>query len=306
MKLYGIITLCFLMAFWVLGNPKSNQQQLIYLGQTPPTSIPKIFAPGLISKADESEFGSVFNKDATEFYFGVDVNGKAEIRYTKLEGSIWSKPKVLLSQDTYSLNDPFLSPDESRLYFISNNALEGDDIKEDYDIWYIEREGNKWNPKLIRASPNINTDKNEYYMSFAENGSMYFSSNKNAPINRKHDFNIYVSVFKQGAFQKPKLLGNSINTGAYEADVFVSPDESYIIFCSIREEGYGQGDLYISFKDDNDNWSKATNMGAVINTTGHELCPFVTKDGKYLFYTSNQDIYWVDANVIQQLKNQNN
>lgn len=79
-------------------------------------------------------------------------------------------------------------------------------------------------------------------------------------------------------------------------------DESYVIFCSIRKEGFGQGDLYISFKDDAGNWSKAKNMGSVINTTGHELCPFVTKDGKYFFYTSNQDIYWVDARIINSLK----
>ena len=306
MKIYGIITLYVLIAFWVLGNLKSKQQQLIYLGQTPPTSTPKIFAPGLISKADESEFGSVFNKDATELYYGVDINGKAEIRYAKLVGENWTEPKVLLSHDKYSLNDPFLSPDENRLYFISNKALESDDVKEDYDIWYIQREGNKWNTKLINAGSNINTNKNEYYMSFTKNGSVYFSSNKDVEENRQHDFNIYSSVFKEGTFQKPKLLNDFINTNAYEADVFVSPDESYVIFCSIRKEGYGKGDLYISFKDDAGNWSKAKNMGSVINTTGHELCPFVTKDGKYLFYTSNQDIYWVDTNVIQQLKKQNN
>ncbi len=302
MKLYGIIALCFLMAFWVLGNPKSNQQQLKYLGQTPPTSTPKIFAPGLISKADESEFGSVFNKDATELYYGVDIKGKAEIRYAKLVGENWTEPKVLLSHDKYNLNDPFLSPDENRLYFISNKALESDDVKEDYDIWYIERDGNKWNTKLIHAGSNINTNENEYYMSFATNGRMYFSSNKDAEENRQHNFNIYSSKLKNGAFQKPNLLGGSINTNAYEADVFVSPDESYIIFCSIRKEGYGKGDLYISFKDETGNWSKATNMGAVINTEGHELCPFVTKDGKYFFYTSNQDIYWVDTSIITSYK----
>ena len=304
MKLYGIITLCFLIIFWVLGNLKSIQQQLIYLGQTPPTSTPKIFAPGLISKDDESEFGSVFNKDATEFYYGVDVNGKAEIRYTRLEGKTWITPKVLLSHDKYSLNDPFLSPDESRLYFISNKALGSDDVKEDYDIWYIEREVEKWNPKMINAGSNVNTNKNEYYMSFAKNGRMYFSSNKDAEENRQHNFNIYSSELKDGAFLKPKLLGGSINTNAYEADVFVSPDESYVIFCSIRKEGFGQGDLHISFKDAAGNWSKSKNMGAVINTEGHELCPFVTKDGNYLFYTSNGDIYWVDASVIQELKKQ--
>jgi hypothetical protein len=305
-KTYRLIIIGFLsFIFFSSSYLKHTDEKLKYLGQTPPSSTPKVFAPGLISKTDESEFGSVFNKEATELYYGVDINGKAEIRYTKLVGENWTKPKVLLSHDTYSLNDPYLSPDENKLYLISNKALESDEIKEDYDIWYIERENNKWNPKLIRASPNINTHKNEYYMSFTETGKIYFSSNRGASKNRQHDFNIYSAEFKSRTFQKPKLLGDSINTRAYEADVFVSPDESFIIFCSIREEGYGQGDLYISFKDDYDNWSKAKNMGSVINTEGHELCPFVTQDGKYFFYTSNQDIYWVDAAIINSHKTNN-
>lgn len=302
MKSDILIVCCYSSIGLILSSANCSWENLKYLGQSPPTSTPKVFAPGLISKKNESEFGSVFNKEATEFYYGVGVNDKSEIRFTKLEGKVWSEPKVLLSHDKYSLNDPFLSPDENRLYFISNKALESDDEKEDYDIWYIEREGNKWNPKLINVGSNINTSKNEYYMSFAKDGNMYFSSNKDAVENKPHNFNIYSSEFKDGAFQKPKLLGGPINTNAYEADVFVSPDESYVIFCSIRKEGYGQGDLYISFKDAAGNWSKAINMGPIINTEGHELCPFVTHDVKYFLYTSNQDIYWMDAAIIKEFK----
>ena len=87
-----------------------------------------------------------------------------------------------------------------------------------------------------------------------------------------------------------------------EADVFIAPNESYMIFCSIREDGFGQGDLYISFKKDDNNWTTAKNMGATINTKYHELCPVVTRDGKYFFFTSNQDIYWVDAKVIEKYR----
>ncbi|WP_343799571.1 hypothetical protein [Gaetbulibacter jejuensis] len=302
MKSYILMMCCYFPISLILSGAYCHKEKLKYLDQTPPSLTPEIFAPGHISIKNESEFGSIFNKEATEFYYGANINGMAEIRYTKLEGKTWSKPKVLLSHDKYSLNDPYLSPDENRLYFISNKALESDDAKEDYDIWYIEREGNKWNTKLINAGSNINTNKNEYYMSLTKDGSMYFSSNKDAVENRQHDFNIYSSEFKQGTFQKPKLLGNSINSTAYEADVFVSPDEAYLIFCGIRKEGYGQGDLYVSFKDVTGKWSKAKNMGKLINTEGHELCPFVTQDGKYLFYTSNKDIYWVDASIINSLK----
>ena len=102
-------------------------------------------------------------------------------------------------------------------------------------------------------------------------------------------------------FQKPIRLSEAINTNQYEADVFISPDESYMIFCSTRDDSFGRGDLYVSFRNHDGNWSPAKNMGGQINTSNYEYCPFVTKDGKYLFYTSNQDIYWISTEIIKQL-----
>ncbi len=43
-------------------------------------------------------------------------------------------------------------------------------------------------------------------------------------------------------------------------------------------------------------------MGPAINTDGHELCPFVSRDGKYLFFTRDGDIYWVSAAIIDRLR----
>ena len=271
-------------------------EKLKYLKQKPPSTVSEIFAPNIISKEDEYEFGSVFNEDATEFFYGVAVNGKEEIRYSKLIGTNWSAPKTILKHKQYGYNDPFLSPDENRLYFISRRALDGFGEPKDYDIWYVERVDNKWSDP-INAGPKINSDRNEYYISFTNDGTMYFSSNKVAS-----NFDIYSSKFIDGEFQKTIPLSDSINTSGYEADVFIAPDESYIIFCATRQDGLGRGDLYISFKSIDGTWSKSINMGERINTKNHELCPFVSKDGKYFFYTSNQDIYWVSAKVLENYK----
>ncbi|MDT7831606.1 hypothetical protein RQM59_04400 [Flavobacteriaceae bacterium S356] len=272
------------------------QKSLMYLGQKPPKKTPKIFAPGLISKKNEYEFGSVFNKDGTEFFYGVSTNNGEIIRYTKLEGDTWSASKTLMIQKNYGNNDPFLSPDGNRLYFISQRPLDGVGNANNYDIWYVERKDKGWS-EPINAGPNINTEMNEYYISFTNDGTMYFSSNKN-----NNNFDIYASKSINGEFQKPVILSNAINTPSYEADVFIAPDESYIIFCAQRKEGLGRGDLYISFKEDDGTWSQSVNMGSLINTKGHELCPFVTKDGKYFFYTSNQDIYWVSTEIFKRYK----
>jgi len=155
---------------------------------------------------------------------------------------------------------------------------------------------------LFNAGPNINSDGNEYYISFTNDGTMYFSSNVKAPEERRNDYDIFFSKNHEGVFQEAISLDDSINTQYYEADVFIDPNETYIIFAANRPEGLGRGDLYISFKKPNGSWTKSKNMGAPVNSENHELCPFVSKDGKYFFYTSNKDIYWVDAEIIEELR----
>jgi len=106
----------------LVGCTVKIDEGLKYLNQKPPSIVPEIFAPNLISKETESEFGSVFNKEATEFFYGVDVNGKEEIRYSKLIENSWSEPETILVHEQYGYNDPFLSPDENKLFFISRRA----------------------------------------------------------------------------------------------------------------------------------------------------------------------------------------
>ena len=284
----------FILFLLVLPN---QDDSLKYLGQQPPGMTPEVFAPGIVSKPDAYEYGSVFSKDGTEFYYGVDLGNRAEIRYMVLKNKKWTAPKAIISNTVYSYNDPFLSPDEQELYFISNHPKSGADPKKDYDIWYVKKQKGKWSLP-INAGTEINSDSNEYYMSFSKNNTMYFSSNKSD----KNNFDIYTSDRVNGKYQKAKSLSTAINTRAYEADVFVAPDESYVIFCSVRQAGLGRGDLYISFKQEDGSWTAAKNMGNKINSSGHELCPFVSADGKYLFYTSRKDIYWVDAKIIELYK----
>ncbi len=284
-------------SLFILGSSLLAQSDQKYLGQKPPGVIPEKFAPDLISMPFEYEFGSTFSRDGKEFFYGVNVAGKAETRYSQWVDGKWTKPEVILSHETFGYNDPMLSRDEMKLYFISDQAITGD-LQKDYDIWYVDRSGGSWS-EPINAGPMINTESNEYYISFTASGTMYFASNTDAPPGKGNNFDIYKSAFEGGQFQKAVKL--PFNSEYYEADVFVAPDESYVIFAAEKPEGLGRGDLYISFQV-NGNWSTPQNMGEPINDLGHQLCPFVTGDGKYFFFTSNQDIYWVGSEILEQYR----
>jgi hypothetical protein len=72
--------------------------------------------------------------------------------------------------------------------------------------------------------------------------------------------------------------------------------------------GFGGHDLYISFRKQDNAMTEPVNLGKEINSSSNDWIPFVTSDGKYFFFTSNragnEDIYWVDATIIENLRSQ--
>jgi hypothetical protein len=291
----SLITVSFLF----LAGSNTQTPDPKYFNEIPPGITPAVFAPGKVSRTDQFEFGAVFSKDRSEFYYGVVIKGKAETRMMKFKNGSWTPPITILIHDVYSYNDPFLSPDEKKLFFISDRPLSGLGPKKDYDIWYIERRSDNWS-EPINAGRNINSERNEYYVSFSKNGKIYYSSNI-GDKEGKNNYDIYSSDFRSGKFQPPVRLASGVNSPHYEADVFVSPDESYLIFAANRPGGLGSGDLHVSFRESNGNWSASRSLDA-INTDTDDFCPYVSPDGKYLFYASRGDVYWVSTEVIKKLR----
>ena len=106
-------------------------------------------------------------------------------------------------------------------------------------------------------------------------------------------------------------MPKEINTGKWNAHPFIAPDESYIIWDGERVDGYGEADLFISFRRKDGSWGAAINLGDTINTEFEDAYGSVTPDGKYfMFHRSRSldgggnkaDIYWVDAKLIMSLK----
>jgi len=269
----------------------------LYFHQTPPQQVPEVFAPGVISLPDRGEFGSVFSADGMEFIFAVSDGKTAEIRSSRLVGDTWTEPQAIVSHERYSFMDPALTPDETQLYYISSQPLDGEGEPEDSDLWFSVRTEEGWGPPQ-NAGPVINSDRDDYYASFTDEGTLYFTTSRAAAEGEESNFDIHAAPQVDGEFQEPIRLGDSVNSKEYDGDVYVSPDESYLIFSTGRSEGLGQGDLYVSFRTEDGGWTEAKTMGPSINTEGQEYCPFVTRDGRYLFYTSNRDIYWVDASIL--------
>lgn len=57
--------------------------------------------------------------------------------------------------------------------------------------------------------------------------------------------------------------------------------------------------MFISFKKTDGEWTEPVSMGSYIKGA---MLINVSTDGKYLFYASKGDIYWISTKIIEELK----
>lgn len=99
--------------------------------------------------------------------------------------------------------------------------------------------------------------------------------------------NIYYSTFDGTDWSPLKDFGSDVNSKYQESHACLNADGTVLIFVSNRPGGYGGRDLYRCVKLPTGNWSKALNMGPVINTEYDEDGAFIHPDGRTFFFASN-------------------
>ena len=249
-----------------------------YLNQKPPGLIPELFAPGIVSTEEYLESVVTFLSDMTELSF--TRSGGEYIKPTlfvmQYKNHKWSRKSVL-------------STDEKKYEERFNPALsemKRHEVFKDIPItgFTVSAQGTYY----------------FYFIDFERDGIGYMSYSRR--IN--------------GTYETPIKMSKAINTGKYIAHPFIAPDESYLLWDAEKEDE-DTPDIYISFRQKDGSWGTAINMGDTINTPLYEQRARVTPDGKYLFFWKGDvkyredgsryvvgSPYWVDAQVIENLRSQ--
>lgn len=267
---------------------KATAEKDLYHGYIPPGLTPELFIP----KEDTSEKWKLGNENSLgmeEFYFTYSGNNpfKPAVVVYRQEESNYTVNK-------YSFKPP--SDENTNILYSRHN--------------YIERTDSGWS-KLKSLGPMFDReDWGIMVLSVSSNGTIVFDDYKSNDV-------IRISRIKDGKREEPKLLGKEINSGKWTAHPFIAPDETFLIWGSEREEGYGMSDNYISFRQEDGSWGSAINMGPKMNSELVESGARLTPDGKYLLFgrskeNTNEDgstyweskDYWVDAKIIENLKSQ--
>jgi hypothetical protein len=240
--------------------------------------------PSMFDAGAENRLGLTFTPDGKRAFWvewdgAWGSKGTRRIIYTaELHDETWTRPVPAPFSQQYSDDDPWVSPDGRWLYFVSERPANDADEKPDADIWRYSLTGED---RLEHLS--VNSAAAEYSPVVTASGALYFASTRDGGPGQG---DIYRATPTEDGFDRPKVLGPAFNRGTGEWNLWVSGDESEILFeASSRSTNVSEsGDLHYS-------WRTAAGCTAPVpiaslNSAGSELMPRLHPDGDTLYYTT--------------------
>lgn len=288
------------LTFLVIGAEKILSQRPInelYMGQKPPGLSPEKFMPGLVSTDEHFEFVITISADKDEILFTRRIDKIDAIMVSSWDSGGWSTPKSFEFLNEVGAFEPHISPIRDRIHFSRLAPPPGVEFdgppktREEeailVGVWFVDRTESGW------TEPGYCT--HGMYVTTTHEGTIY-TTDIRGPIG------ISCSRLFNGDYSDLQMLSGGVNDPEPGAHPCVALDENFIVFDSERKEGFGKSDLYVCFRQIDGTWSNAINLGKTINTEGTDFCPSLSPDGRYLFFSSEGDIYWVDAELIEKLR----
>lgn len=232
-------------------------------------------------------------------------NIKQSIREIEFAQSIENKETVyekqLLQDNLNSGYDDYAAlytADGKGLYFVSRRpdtkggGINPDDQRYFEDIYYTEwdEEYGEWkNP--TNEIERMNTEGFDAigYLS-ADGNTAYLTVNTSVLgiKNSTRSSDICISERRnEGRWSAPKPISNkSINTSFFDGVPTLTADENTMYFVSDRDGDRSKSDIYVVEKVGK-SWGTAKKLPMNVNTKENETTPYITPDGKYLFFSSN-------------------
>ena len=269
---------------------------LAHVSPQPTPVVAELFGVGVFSTG-AYELPPTMTADGRTAYFTVSTPVYGRMRWimeTRRQGTRWGEPTVASFSGRYDDADPWISPDGSQLFFLSKRPIaQGAPPKRDLDIWVMARQGaGKWGePRHLGTK--VNGPGEEHYVTATTDGTLYIAAVRS---DSRNPGDLYRVPFTDGEYGEPVNMGSVLNTPAtHETTPYVAPDGSYIIYGSRgRQDSLGDLDLYITVRDSTGQWSAPRNLGPGVNSSAGELCPIVSPDGRYLYFTSTRGFIGAD------------
>ncbi len=150
-------------------------------------------------------------------------------------------------------------------------------------LYLLKKSGEKWSQPI--RLPFCGNNFSYGHACFSEDGKkIYFASDQIGTLGGK---DVFSCDFADGNFGTPYNLGDSINT--VNDEMYPFSYENKLYFSSNRAGGFGEFDVYKSVIN-NGIFSKAVNLGNIINSSADDISFFITSTGRNGFFASNRNV----------------
>ena len=244
------------------------------------------------------EYSPVISLDGSALYFtsrrewenkqsnsGIDPRNNLHpediyISYKDFDGS-WMEPVRMEFCDSLQYEATVaLSSDERRIYVYQ-------DTKGNGDIFYSDFSTNKFQEVNHLREGKINSNSWETHCTVTPDGQqMYFVSDRPGGFGSRDIYRVV--KLPDGTWSEPQNLGPKINGPLDEESPFIAVDNKTLYFSSNGNKSMGGFDVFVSVRDDNNNWSDPINLGYPLNSAGDDLFYTTTVDGYIGYLTSSR------------------
>jgi Tol biopolymer transport system component len=209
--------------------------------------------------------------------------------------------KLLVSSNVNSGYDDYgavLSKDGKSVFFISRRPdtkggnINPDDQRYFEDVYYStwDEESDDWS-EATNDIERLNSEGFDAVSDISADGKMVYMTVNTSILdinNTTESSDICVAeLTKEDRWNSPKPIKNkTINTSFYDGNPTLTEDGNTMYFVSGREGDKTLSDIYVVSKDGK-RWGEAEQLPMSVNTVGNETTPYITPDGRYLFFSSD-------------------
>jgi hypothetical protein len=175
----------------------------------------------------------------------------------------------------FSETSPVVSTDENMIVYATKLPF--------YQaMFYSKKVDGKWSAP-VNMIPELGIDGDCFPTSISAGGTELYMYRSNEYLG-----DLFVTNYKNGKWGKIKKLNGNINTKYWESHACISPDGLTLYFTSNRPGGYGGLDIYKSTRPSvlSNDWGMPQNLGNTVNSSYNDDTPFITEDGKRLYFSS--------------------
>ncbi len=178
---------------------------------------------------------------------------------------------------------PTVTADERYLYY---TRVDRSGYMLEENIYVSQDVRGEWDSARMVESPISLYSYNDGATCISPSGKYLFFTSCERP-GGYGNCDIWFAARNETGFERPRNMGNKINTPGKDIQPSISADGRTLYFASNRKGGYGGLDIWYSTLQDDYSWSEPKNLGPLINTQFDEERPFIHPDDNTLYFSSD-------------------